>query len=180
MSAEIVWPWWVRLSHWLVAMGVVVIWILTYVFYETDQLHRWIGYAIVVAMSVRILLAHFTQSQAAKLSLPSKRALILHIAHLKQLDLPIVSGHNPLGQWAVYLIWTLIALLALTGWLSRTDQFWGEDWPVHMHAWLSWTLMVTVTMHVLAVVVVGRLARQHLVLQMLHGKLHLFKQSVGK
>ena len=176
MSAELVWPWWVRLSHWLVAIGVVAVWILTYVFYETDELHRWIGYAILVAVSVRILLAHFTQSQAAKLSLPSKQALKLHIVHLKQLDLPVVSGHNPLGQWAVYAIWTMIGLLALTGWLSRTDMFWGEDLPVDIHAWLSGILMGTVLLHVLAVLVVGRIARQHLILQMLHGKLHVFKK----
>jgi cytochrome b len=176
MSAEIVWPWWVRLSHWLVAIGVTAIWILTYMFYETDELHRWIGYAIVLAVSVRIFLAHFTPSQAAKLSLPSKRALMLHIAHLKQLDLPVVSGHNPLGQWAVYAIWTMIGLLALTGWLSRTDMFWGEDLPVDIHAWLSGILMGTVLLHVLAVLVVGRIARQRLILQMLHGKLHVFKK----
>jgi cytochrome b len=176
-EASLIWPWWVRLSHWLVALGVIAVWLLTYCYYETDTLHRWLGYSIVVIIAIRILLAWHTQYPAARLGLPNQQAIATHLAHLKQLQLPAESGHNPLGQIAVYLMWALIALLACTGWLSRTDWFWGEDLPVEMHAWLSTLLMVTVCVHVLAVLLMGRLAKQHLILQMLHGKHHLYRKN---
>lgn len=176
MSSNTVWPWWVRLSHWLIAAGVLVLWVLTYVYYETDNLHRWLGYAVLTLVVLRIGAACFTQVSTAQLSFPSRQQLASHIDHLKQRQLPAVDGHNPLGQLAVYVIWALITLLALTGLLSRTDQFWGEDWPVDIHAWLSGLLMATVVVHVVAVFVIGRLSRQHLILQMLHGKRHLFKK----
>lgn len=178
MSSNIIWPWWVRLSHWLIATGVLALWVLTYAYYETDHLHRWLGYAILVLVALRIVAGCFTHAPTARLSFPSRQQLTSHIAHLKQRQLPTIDGHNPLGQLAVYIIWTLITLLALTGWLSRTDQFWGEDWPVYIHAWLSGLLMAAVLMHMIAVFLMGRLSRQHLILQMLHGKRHLYKEPL--
>lgn len=86
-------------------------------------------------------------------------------------------GHNPLGQWAVYLIWLFIAALALTGWLSRTDALWGEDWPVALHAALSFGLLALIVVHVLAVIIVSRLSGQHLLSQMIHGHAQSLKHT---
>lgn len=172
MSSEIIWPWWVRLSHWLVASGIFLVWLLTYVYYETDAWHRGLGYVVLGIVAMRIVAACFTRVSAARLTFPRWQALCLHLAHLKQRHLPVVHGHNPLGQLAVYVIWTLIALLGFTGWLSRTDQYWGEDWPVTLHACLSYALMGMVVLHLVAVYVVSRLSRQHLVQQMIDGKRH--------
>lgn len=180
MVSTIIWPWWVRLSHWLTAAGVLAIWVLTYVYYETDALHRWLGCAVLILVMLRIGATCFAKVAAAKLSFPSRKQLVSHIGHLKQRKLPALEGHNPLGQLAVYVIWALIALLALTGWLSRIDQFWGEDWPVDIHSWLSSLLMAIVVAHVVAVFVIGRLSRQHLILQMLHGKRHLYDSSANE
>lgn len=80
------------------------------------------------------------------------------------------AGHNPLGQYAVYIMWLLITLLGLTGWLSRTDQYWGEDWPVDMHIMLSFLLQGMVVLHLLAVVVMSVLERRNLIRGMLNGK----------
>ena len=172
MSSEIIWPWWVRLSHWLVALGIFLLWLLTYVYYETDAWHRGLGYAVLGLVLLRIVAACFTRVTAARLTLPRWQALSSHLVHLKQKQLPVVYGHNPLGQLAVYVIWALIALLGFTGWLSRTDQYWGEDWPVALHACLSYALMVMVALHLVAVYVVSRLSRQHLLKQMIDGKPH--------
>lgn len=177
MPAHMIWPWWVRLSHWLVAIGVIVLWVLTYFYYETDNIHRWLGYTVTSLVGIRVLAAGFTSAPAARLSFASRQQVAHHIIQLKQRRLPATDGHNPLGQLAVYIIWALIILLALTGWLSRTDLFWGEDWPVEIHAWLSGLLMGVVALHILAVFVVGRISRQHLILQMLHGKRHLYRKS---
>ncbi|MFQ6404821.1 cytochrome b/b6 domain-containing protein [Methylophilus sp. 'Pure River'] len=168
--AEMLWPWWVRLSHWLVAAGVISLWLMSYVWYETDWLHRAVGYAVITMVVVRILLGCLSKVSSARFYLPGWRALRTHIAELRQGHITAHRGHNPFGQWAVYLIWLLIAALALTGWLSRTDAFWGEDWPVDLHAALSLSLLGLIAVHVLAVVVVSRLSGQHLLAQMIHGR----------
>lgn len=173
--SELLWPWWVRLSHWLVAAGVVALWLMSYVWYETDALHRSIGYAVLAIVAVRILAGCFSTHQSARFHRPGLQAIRSHIAEVRQATLSAQAGHNPLGQWAVYIIWTLIALLALTGWLSRTDAFWGEDGPVVIHALLSWLLMAVITLHVVAVVWIGRLSKQHLVRQMWHGRIAVRK-----
>lgn len=170
IRAEMLWPWWVRLSHWLVAAGVISLWLMSYVWYETDWLHRAVGYAVLTMVVVRILLGCLTKISSARFYLPGWRALRTHIAELRQGHITAHRGHNPFGQWSVYLIWLLIAALALTGWLSRTDALWGEDWPVDLHAALSLGLLGLIAVHVLAVIVVSRLSGQHLLAQMIHGR----------
>ena len=177
MTSHLIWPWWVRLSHWLVASGVFALWVLAYWYYETDALHRWLGYAIWMVIILRVLAAGCTKTPAASLAMPSQQHIIQHLKQLTTLKLQPVDGHNPLGQLAIYLIWSIISLLMLTGWLSQTDRFWGEDWPIDLHAWLSGLLMGVVILHVIGVFVVGRISRQHLILQMLHGKRHWYKTS---
>ncbi|MFD0928428.1 cytochrome b/b6 domain-containing protein [Methylophilus glucosoxydans] len=169
------WPWWVRLSHWLVAAGVMALWLMSHVWYETDVLHRTVGYAVQAIILIRILVGCFSAYPSARFHLPGLRDIRLHIAEVRQATLPVHAGHNPLGQWAVYVIWMLIALLALTGWLSRTDAFWGEEGPVVIHALLSWLLMAVIALHIVAVIWIGRLSKQHLVRQMWHGRIHLRK-----
>lgn len=169
-TSDLLWPWWVRLSHWLVVAGVVALWLMSHVWYETDVLHRAVGYAVLATIVIRILAGCFSVHQSAHFHLPGLNAIRAHITQLLQATLPVHAGHNPLGQWAVYVMWTLIALLALTGWLSHTDAFWGEDTPVAMHALLSWVLMAVIALHVAAVFWIGRLSRQHLVRQMWHGR----------
>lgn len=168
--ADILWPWWLRLSHWLVAAGVIALWLMSYVWYETDWIHRLVGYTVLAIVAVRIVLGCCNRLSSARFYLPRWHAIRAHIAEMRRGHLSPHQGHNPLGQWSVYLIWVLIAGLALTGWLSRTDALWGEDWPVDLHAALSLGLLGLIVLHVLAVVVVSRLSGQHLLSQMIHGR----------
>jgi cytochrome b len=161
----------VRLSHWLVAAGVIALWLMSYVWYETDWLHRSVGYAVLAMVAMRIVCGCLTTVGSARFYLPGWRAIRSHISQLLDGHLMPHWGHNPLGQWAVYLIWLLIIALAITGWLSRTDALWGEDWPVELHAALSWALFILTALHVIAVNRVGKLSRQHLVRQMWHGRI---------
>ncbi|AKR44078.1 cytochrome b/b6 domain-containing protein [Methylophilus sp. TWE2] len=179
MSArgELLWPWWVRLTHWLVAAGVIALWLMSYVWYETDWLHRAVGYVVLVLVAGRLLGGYLTHLNSARFHVSGWRALRAHLIQLRQGHVPAHRGHNPLGQWAVYLIWLFIAALALTGWLSRTDALWGEDWPVELHAALSLGLLALIVVHVLAVIVVSRLSGQHLLSQMIHGRVHPIKST---
>ena len=175
--AEMLWPWWVRLSHWLVAAGVIALWLMSYVWYETDWLHRAVGYGILALVAVRVLFGCLTNIRSARFYLPEWRAIRMHLIEMRQGHITPHHGHNPLGQWSVYLIWLLISALALTGWLSRTDALWGEDWPVDLHAALSAGLLALIIVHVLAVMIVSRLSGQHLLSQMIHGRMALLKRK---
>ncbi|KQT42303.1 MULTISPECIES: cytochrome b/b6 domain-containing protein [unclassified Methylophilus] len=170
MDSSIIWPWWVRLSHWLVASGVIALWLMSYLWYETDFIHRSLGYSIVVAIFGRILLGNITQFEPARFYWPGIDAIRLHLTEIRWRQMQSHKGHNPLGQWAVYLMWFLIAALAITGWLSRTDALWGEDWPVQVHTVLSYSLLALVSLHVLAVFCISKLSGQHLLSQMIHGR----------
>jgi len=63
----------------------------------------------------------------------------------------------------------LVLFLALSGWISRWDRFWGADWPLELHAWLSFALQVSVVLHLGGVAVSSALERQNLVRAILTG-----------
>lgn len=166
----LIWPWWVRVSHWLVAAGVFALWLMSYLWLETGIWHRGLGYALTAVVGARIVAGRWTTHSAARLHFPVWQEIRTHLAQIRMGKVERQRGHNPLGQYAVYLIWSLLALLALSGWLSRTDAFWGEDWPVTLHATLSWVLMAVIALHLFAVWLIGRLSGQNLILQMLNGR----------
>jgi cytochrome b len=165
LREAVVWPWFVRLTHWLVAAMVVVNW-----FNETGEWHRLLGYIALSMVFARIVYGMATSIPAARFYWPGPRQLRQHVLSVLHGHAETQAGHNPLGQWAVYLIWLLLVLLALTGWISRTDAFWGEDWPVTWHGYLSTSLQVLVLMHIAAVLLMSKIQRTNLIKAMLSGK----------
>lgn len=165
-SPTVVWPLFVRLTHWLVAACVLVNF-----FNESGFWHRAIGYVCVGLVLLRIIEGVLINKETtASLYCPGFSAIQAHINALFSGRVQAHVGHNPLGQLAVYVMWLLMILLALTGWLSRTDQYWGEDWPVDMHAMLSDALLGMVILHLLAVVLMSKLQGSNLMRAMLRGK----------
>lgn len=160
-----VWPLIVRITHWLVALFV-----LTNFVNDTGYWHRVIGYVCIILMVFRIIHGVRTNIAYARFYWPSYREILQHIQEMRLGEVTKHMGHNPLGQLAVYVMWLLIALLGLTGWLSRTDAYWGEDWPVDLHSYLSDALMLMVLLHVLAIAVISKLQKQNLVKRMVVGK----------
>lgn len=160
------WALLVRLTHWAVATGVLINF-----FNESGFRHRFIGYACLGVVLLRIADGlWFSRSMTSKFYLPKIADIKLHVKELVAGKISHHRGHNPLGQYAVYMMWLLITLLALTGWLSRTDQYWGEDWLVDMHEALSCLLQAMVVLHFLAVIVISKLQGKNLINAMVHGK----------
>lgn len=157
------WSLFVRLTHWVVALCVLINF-----FNDTGYTHRLIGYVCLGIVGLRILYGlHKNTSNNAHFYLPRLSLIKQHVAEIKTSHVAPYQGHNPLGMLAVYLIWLLIALLALTGWISRTDAYWGEDGAVILHETLSYLLQGVVVLHVLAVVVMSKLQKQNLIKAML-------------
>jgi len=156
----------VRLTHWLVAAGVIV-----NMFNESGYAHRLIGYVCAGLVLLRLVNGFwFARVEASKLHLPGFKAIKSHVQSLLKREKHDYAGHNPLGQYAVYAMWALIFLLAFTGWLSRTDEYWGEDWPVDLHEALSYLLQGMVVLHLLAVTLLSKWLGKNLIGAMVRGK----------
>ena len=155
----------VRFTHWTVA-GIVV-WNL---FGPTDQLHRVLGYIAAGLVACRFGWG-FVGTPCARFS-----AWWPTPAHLKDYVRSLAAGaphrhlsHNPLGGLMAIALWLLILALALSGWLTRLDAFWGEDWPRDLHTVLSIALEICVCVHVLAAIIMSMWTRDNLIGAMLTG-----------
>jgi cytochrome b len=156
------WTGFVRLTHWLIAFAVLVNF-----FNDTGYWHRLIGYVCVLLVGLRVLYGLTSVVVSSQLHIPSYQKVKSHFLEMLSGQLQPNVGHNPLGQWAIYIMWTLILLLAITGWLSRTDAYWGEDWPVDLHMVLSNLLQAMVVLHLLAIIVMSKLQKQNLIKKMI-------------
>jgi len=159
------WPIFVRISHWIIA-GIIGFNLVN----DTGYNHRTLGYIACAIVFIRIVYGLIcNKSSAGKLSIPSPTSIKMHILAIKSGHVETFSGHNPLGLLAIYLMWSLIAMLAITGWLSRTDMFWGEDWPVQTHEILSDILLCMISLHIFAVIMMSWLQKKNLIKAMIKG-----------
>ncbi|GAB2909587.1 cytochrome b/b6 domain-containing protein [Paraburkholderia jirisanensis] len=161
-----VWDLWVRLTHWTIA-GIVV-WNL---FGPTDPLHRWLGYAAAALAALRIVWG-FVGTRYARFSVwwPSWPHTADYLRSLARGQPLHHVSHNPLGALMAVLLWGLIFALAASGWLMRTERFWGEDWPQALHTALSIALEVCVCIHIGAAIVMSLWTRENLIGAMFTGR----------
>ena len=162
-----VWDIVVRGSHWAVAAFVF----LDYWDDSGGPLHRSIGYAAAAVVLLRLLWAG-VGSRHARFDdwWPTPSRLRRHLAALRAGQPSRHLGHNPLGALMMLALWSLILALAVTGWMSRLDAFWGDDAIKEVHAVLADGLIALVTVHVAAALVMSRLQRENLLLAMLTGR----------
>ena len=164
-SADAAWSLTVRFTHWAVATGVIVNF-----FNESGYWHRMLGYACIVFVLFRLADGFWlTRLAASKFFVPKLTDIKAHLHEIRTGQVADHDGHNPLGQLAVYVMWLLIMLLGFTGWLSRTDLYWGEDLPVQIHEILSNLLQLMVVLHLLAVLLMSRLQRKNLIKAIIKG-----------
>lgn len=161
-----VWDLVVRLTHWAVAA--IVLWDL----YEDSggPLHRNLGYAAAGLVLLRLAWG-FVDSGAARFAswIPTRFGLVSYISAMAAGKPPRHLGHNPLGALAMLALWALILLLAITGWVSRLDAFWGVDWPQDLHALLADVLMALIVLHVFAAIAMSLVHKENLIVAMLTG-----------
>ena len=153
----------VRLLHWSLAGAVLLD------FYVDDGgwLHRAIGYVAVAIVVARLLWAMFARGSAGLAALsPSLRDTVGYLRR----GAPRSPGHDPLGLWMVWLLWSLVLLLGVTGWMSRLDAFWGDDGIRQIHDWLADALLIAVAVHLSGIVAMSWRWRENLVAAMLSGR----------
>ena len=62
-----------------------------------------------------------------------------------------------------------VAALGLTGWLYRTDMFWGDETVDLVHQALAWWLLALIVLHVAGVIFTSLRQRESLVRAMFTG-----------
>ena len=161
-----VWDVVVRGLHW--ALAAVVLFNL--VRDDGRQLHRAAGYVACAIVATRLLWSMRAAPPAGWQDLkPSIPAAWRYARALVQGRAPVSEGHNPLGTCMVWVLWSLVLLLGVSGWACRIDPFWGEEAPAAIHAWLATSLQACVCIHVGAVVVMSIVQRENLPRGMITG-----------
>lgn len=169
-NTRYVWGKLVRCTHWLVASAVVFNF-----FSETGWVHRYVGYFAAILVLLRLLygLPLFSRwlkpNTTALFYVPKLKDIAHHVSGILSGSGFQGDGHNPLGQLAAYLMWLLILLLAMTGFLAGTDAFFGEDWPVTFHIGVSYALQAVVLIHLFGVMLMSYLQKQNLLISMITG-----------
>ena len=159
----LVWGAAVRLLHWTLAALVV----FDFVVDDGGPVHRAIGYVAAGVVVLRLLRAAFADGAEGLRALTPSIAGTL--AYLRN-GTPRTLGHDPLGVWMVWLLWTLVLLLGVTGWMTHLDAFWGDDRLHAVHAVLADALLVAALLHVAGVAAMSWRWRENLPASMLTGR----------
>jgi len=152
----------VRLSHWTLAALVV----FDFVYDDGGYTHRMVGYGAAVVVLLRLGWAA-VRGHSLRPSIAETRVYVRQLIAGKP---PRSPGHDPLGLWMVWLIWVLVLLLAVSGWASRLDMFWGDERVEEVHTFFADLLIVAVVAHVLAVVAMSVLWKENLPAAMVSGR----------
>ena len=84
-------------------------------------------------------------------------------------------GHNPAGAMAILCLLSLGIINCVSGWLLYEDIGW--EWLETLHEQAALLMLVVVILHVLGVLVSGRLHRENLIHAMLDGRKYADEQQ---
>ena len=102
--------------------------------------------------------------------LPSPRRILAHLGDLLRHRDGRYLGHNPAGGAMVVTLILVTLLVGVSGWLTRTDWFFGVKWIEEAHEILANAMLALVVLHVLGVIHACWRHRENLVLSMVTGR----------
>jgi cytochrome b len=163
-----VWDPLLRMLHWTLAGAVALAWITTAWF---TNWHEAVGYGGLAVVALRVAWGLVgPRSARFAVFVRGPRATLRYARRLLSGDAPRHLGHNPLGAWMVVALLACVPALALTGWLYRSERFWGEVWLDELHQGIAWTMLVLIALHIAGVLATGWRYREDLVRAMLTGR----------
>lgn len=182
LSAVTVWDLPVRLFHWILVGLLSGAWLTAELGVDAMRYHKWIGYAVLVLVSFRIVWGFVGSYHARFRHFLRPPSAVWHYARTWRTgehagDL----GHNPLGGWMVMALLALVLVQPVTG-LFASDGFFVEG-PLAEHVspamstlatrlhHLNFTLLLfAVATHVAAILAYWLLRGENLIGPMLHGR----------
>ena len=154
-----VWDPWVRIVHWSVAT-LVLVELLNEA--GANPWHRYLGYGA-AALVVGRLAWGLGNTGSARLATMARTAGF-------RIPRQTPPGHTPLGALMAFALWSLLLVVAITGWMQGLDAFWGEDWLQELHEALAYALAACAAIHVTAALVTSHVTKVNLVKAMITGE----------
>lgn len=148
IEKNIVWNKFIRLTHWLVAVIIVV---NMFIFTDGDDLHIWLGYVAFGMVVLRLIYGFVSRNQAHSFShFPLSPKSIIHFFQdkIKARDGHYI-GHNPAASWIYILIWLCVFGLAITGWMLGLDRYFGDEQVEQTHRIINTILQLAIVVHLL-------------------------------
>jgi cytochrome b len=169
IEKNIVWNKFIRLTHWLVA---VIIILNMFVYADGDDIHIWLGYIAAGIVILRLTYGFVSRDQAHSLSkFPlSPSSLIQFVKDKINHHDAKYAGHNPAASWVYILIWLCLFGLTITGWMLGLDRFFGDEDVEQAHVIINTALQVTIVFHLLGMLLDGIQFKRHTWLGMFTGK----------
>jgi cytochrome b len=178
MAAPVVRVWdpLVRVVHWSVAALIVFD-----LFNEAgaNPWHRYAGYAAGALVLLRLTWGVFGSPHVRLTAIARSAAAAVRYVRSRD-NRGVYVAHTPLGACMVLLLWTLILVVVVTGWMQQLDAFWGDELVQSVHSAGAYVLGACAVLHVLGVLVTSATSRTNLVKAMITGKKALPPGSVGE
>ncbi len=168
-----VWDLFVRVFHWSLVGCVLLNLTVTE---EGEIVHRYLGYAAVALVAMRIIWG-FVGSRHARFAdfIPTPARLKAHWQSLLRHEAETHPGHNPLGAVMIFALMAVIIGLGISGYMMGTDAYFGEEWVEETHEWLANTLIALVVIHVGAVLAMSVWTKSNLPRAMVTGRKTLWQ-----
>ena len=163
-----VWDRFVRIFHWSVVCGCAANLLLL----EGGRLpHELVGYAIATLLAARMAWG-FLGTPHARFAdfIPGPARLGHYLAALLRGREPRMLGHNPAAAVMILALMGVLSGLAITGWMTTLDAFWGAEWLEDLHEALADILRLLVLIHVAGAILASIRHRENLILSMLTGR----------
>ena len=158
-----VWDLVVRSVHWSLATLIVVEFLNEA---GANPWHRYLGYIAAALVVGRLAWGCGNRGHASLAAMAaSARNAPAYLAQTGSCS----TGHTPPGALMAFSLWTLVLLVALTGWMHELDAFWGEEWLQQLHEVLACTLATFAVVHVAAAIVMSFAQRSNLIKSMITG-----------
>lgn len=159
------WPLSVRLIHWALAAVIVLD-----MFWLEDDLHNYAGYFGVLLIVLRLIIGIRGKGIERLSSLPLKFSdfkfyLRYHLAGKAHYE-----GHNPAASLVYLLMWLLVVLLAISGWMMGLDAFWGDERLHNIHELLSNSLLVLIILHLFGILLDAFIYKRKTWMAMISGR----------
>ncbi|MCE0495307.1 cytochrome b/b6 domain-containing protein [Vibrio salinus] len=149
-----VWDKWVRFTHWSVALLFIINYAITK---AGSEIHQWVGYAVGVLVLSRLIWGLLVHSPARLTNfLPSIPQAIQHIKQVIDERKDEHTGHNPAGAIMIWLLWSGLLALAVSGALMENwyaAPYWLEDF----HETVANLTFFAALIHVSAVILMTKI-----------------------
>ena len=162
----LVWGGWLRVTHAAMALSTLVLlatgWLLgssPTLAGAASDIHYLAASILIATLMLRLVIGFFGKGAERfehMLPRPSEfasiRASLLFYLTLGKAPLPNWFAHNPLWKPIYLILFVLLALSALTGWVMPEIQVVGRLYLPRVHGWLSNAIWVVTLAHLFSVV----------------------------